>query len=222
VRYRELRNALLELNALSNNTTRRLDNTYYSVLEKLSILQSTITSMKELASITRQLNHEFTGESEGVVADVTSQLDSFEGFNDQEKHISRLAERVQKGRERIKALGGRVDLVKSRVEGWEAAEAEWKDKTRRRLKMMWIVMAIIGGIFVINLVFQYSPAKSTLTETSEALNGSGLLGNMPDLDLDTMKNDTRVMQRHSRQVLEGLRNNERREEDPRLRAFDEL
>jgi hypothetical protein len=216
----ELRNALLELNALSNNTTRRLDNTYYSVLEKLSILQSTITSMKELASMTRRLNEEFSTEAEGVITDVKMQLDGFEGFEDQEQRITSLAERVQKGRKRIGVLAGRVEAVRSRVDGWEEAEKEWKDKTRKRLKIMWIVMAVIGGIFLAGLVFQYSPAKPNIPDTSKALNASGLLGRMPDME--AINNGTREVSRAIGQTLEGLRDNERREDDPRLRIFDEL
>ena len=86
---RELRNAILGLNALSNNATRRLDNTYYGVLEKHSVLQSTITSMKELASMTKQLNEKFKTESEEVTRDVEIQLDGFAGFEDQKKRIWR-------------------------------------------------------------------------------------------------------------------------------------
>lgn len=101
-RATELRNALMGLNTLSNNTTRKLDNAYYSVLEKLGVLQSTISSLKELATMTRQLNDEFKIESEELVRDVTSQLESFEQFTSQETRIVELAARVKAGRERIK------------------------------------------------------------------------------------------------------------------------
>ncbi|KAG0647949.1 hypothetical protein D0Z07_5815 [Hyphodiscus hymeniophilus] len=113
----ELRNAILGLNTLSNNTTRRLDNTYYGVLEKLSVLQRTIMSMKELAIMTKQLNEEFKTESESVTRDVEVQLDGFAGFEDQQKRIGGLQERVMVGRDQIKTLGARVDVVNERVEG---------------------------------------------------------------------------------------------------------
>jgi hypothetical protein len=215
-----LRNALLGLNALSNNTTRRLDNTYYSVLEKLSMLQGTIASMKELASMARQLNGEFEMESQELVADVNSQIDLYEGFDEQEKRILALAERVRMGREKIKDLGGRVELVKTRVEGWEAAEAEWKEKTRRRLRLLWILMGIAGGIFVLVMIFQNLPAKTPGQDAQKALNASGLLGKMPDME--PSKNETREMQRKAGQALEGLRDKDQPDEDPRLRVFDEL
>lgn len=220
LRATELRNALLELNSLSNGTTRRLDNTYYSVLEKLSVLQNTITSMKELASMTRRLNAEFGMEAEDVVSDVKEQLEIYEGFGDQEKRIQELSARVKEGRERISMLGGRVEVIKERVEGWEEAEREWKDKTRKRLKIMWILMGVIGGIFVLLWIWQASMAKGSVQEGTKALNASGLLGKMPNME--AIKNETREMQRQVNQAWEGLKDNEKVEEDPRLRVFDEL
>src|SRR5437016_3208943 len=112
----------MNLNALSNTTTRRLDNTYYSILEKLSMLQSTISSLKELANMTRALKTDFKAESDEVVSDVSAQLDTFSDFSEQEKRIEALQERIKKGREKIKVLANRVDVVKERVEGWERAE----------------------------------------------------------------------------------------------------
>lgn len=220
-RNSELSNALLELNSLSNNTTRRLDNTYYSVLEKLSVLQNTISSMQELATMTRQLNEEFTQESEEVVTDVTTQIKSFEGFTEQETRISKLAGRVQTGKERIKTLGERVEIVKGRVEGWESAEAVWKDKTRKRLRLMWTMMAVIGAVIVaVVLVQQYLPAKTVVNEPGvRALNKSGLLGRRPDLEV--VGNETKESV-HAARVLQALRDKEKTGEDERLRVFDEL
>ncbi|KAH9214536.1 hypothetical protein DL95DRAFT_389506, partial [Leptodontidium sp. 2 PMI_412] len=111
LRATELRNALNNLNTHSNLTTRRLDTTYYSVLEKLTTLQSTITSLKELAHLTRGLTEQFGTEAQEVVDDVTGQVDGFNGFRDQEARIKGLMERVDGGRERIKILAGRVEVV---------------------------------------------------------------------------------------------------------------
>lgn len=179
--------------------------------------------MQELATMTRQLNDEFTQESEEVVTDVTAQVEAFEGFSEQETRISKLAERVQGGRERIKTLGERVDLVKNRVESWEAAEAGWKDQTRKRLRLMWIVMGVIGAVFVaVVLVQQYSPVKTAGPGTgTRALNKSGLLGRRPDLEGIGVVNETRESEQAGR-VLQALRDKETTGDDERLRLFDEL
>lgn len=216
-RATELRNALMGLNTLSNNTTRKLDNAYYSVLEKLGVLQSTISSLKELATMTRQLNDEFKIESEELVRDVTSQLESFEQFTSQETRIVELAARVKAGRERIKTLGERVDVVKERVEGWEKAEGEWKERTRKNLRMMWIVMAMMGGILLTIVAFQYTPTMSG-PEAPKGPNTTGLLGKMSDFE--SLKNESQVLKREVEEALEGSR--KRSADDPRLRAFDEL
>jgi len=211
----------LGLNTLANNTTRRLDNTYYSVLEKLSTLQNTISSLKELANMTRKLNEDFKTESEEVVIDINTQLSTFEGFDDQQKRIEALAERVQAGRERIKTLGSRVDIVKKRVSCWEQAETEWKEKTRKRLRIMWSVIFISAFIIIGMVMYQYTPAKTHGPSTLKGLNRTGLLGKMPDMD--ALENETWTLKRKTEDALEGLRNKpERLEEDPRLRIFDEL
>ncbi|CAG8953840.1 hypothetical protein HYFRA_00006732 [Hymenoscyphus fraxineus] len=211
----ELRNAILNLNTLSNNTTMRLDNTYYAVLEKLSVLQNTITSMKELATMTRNLNEEFKAESEEVVNEVRGQLEAFEGFESQEKKISGLQERVREGREKIEILGGRVEVIRLRVESWEKRDSEWKERTRRRLRLLWAIISVAAVMFLLR--FLYSPSRAQKgvvmgTNTSNVPH----LGELGDESLQA-KNKTSSL-------LELLRNQEEGEleEDPRLTIFDEL
>ncbi|KAH6670477.1 hypothetical protein B0J14DRAFT_515986 [Halenospora varia] len=220
----ELRNATLDLNTLSNNTTRRLDMTYYSVLEKLSLLQNTISSMKELARMSKSLNEEFHDESEGVIADVTGQLESFDQFQQQERRISSLAERVKQGREKINTLAGRVNIVQDRVEGWERANAEWQDRTRKRLKTLWVIMSVVAGVFAVLALVRYAPARSTIQGIANDTNITtrNLSGKIPDFN--QLRNETWKLKRKSAETLDGLldKGEERQEDDPRLRLFDEL
>ncbi|RDW88171.1 hypothetical protein BP6252_00203 [Coleophoma cylindrospora] len=219
-RATQLRNVLMDLNSQSNNNTRRLDNTYYSVLEKLSALQSTIQNMKELATMTRKLDAEFKTESTEFVKDVETQLDGFDGFRQQQKRIEDLDERVKKGRQRIKRLAERVDVVGDRVESWERMELEWQDRTRKRLKLLWILMSICAGILVVLVVFQYTPARTQGPRMPHGLNTSNLAGQI--------QNETANIKKAAARALEGLRNKTQDEEsgslpeDPRLRLFDEL
>jgi len=212
------------LNALSVNTTRRLDNTYYSVLEKLSVLQNTITSFKELATMTRHLNEEFKTESEEVVTEVKALLDGFGGFEEQQNRIETLQERVKKGRQKIKTLAERVAVVRERLEGWEQAEGEWQEKTRKRLRILWIVMSVCAAIFIILMVFQYTPARTHGPGVIQGLNVSDLAGKLPDMEM--IKNETWRLKRSTVDAQEWPQNKneeeERLEPDPRLRVFDEL
>jgi len=232
VRAAELRSALLGLNELSNNTTRRLDNSYYSVLEKLSALQSTIASFKELATVTKQLNEDFVRESEEVVRDAEIQLNGLGGFEEQQRTIERLEKRVSKGREKIKVLRGRVDLIRDRVEGWERAEGEWQEKTRKRLRAMWIIMSVCAGIFVAIAIFQYTPSRMPDPGEMEGLNASSIVATIPRVD--HIRNETWSLKKSTVEALEIMQRKRREQElekeqelqelvdDPRLRLFDEL
>lgn len=209
------------LNTLSNNTTRRLDNTYYAVLEKLSTLKSTIVSLKELASMTKQLSEEFKTQSEEVVHDVEIQLDGFAGFEDQQKRIQDLQGRVAAGRERIKTLGGRIDIVRERVDGWEKAEGEWQEKTRKRLRILWIFMAAVAVVLLCLMGFQYTPRSQV--DMLKGVNTSSLAEVLPDLE--RIGNRTSSWKNVTLEAFEKMFEKDEEiklEEDPRLRLFDEL
>lgn len=189
------------------------------MLEKLSVLQSTISSLKELAAMTKGLNVEFKEESEDLIRDVNTQLDGFEEFAEQEKRIQDLQRRVKAGRERIKVLGERVDVVKDRVEGWEKAEGEWQERTRKNLRILWILISIVTTIILAAVAFHYTPAMST--PEPKGLNTTGLLGKVPDFE--AFKNESQLLKKEVEERLEhGSRFIAQPEENPRLRVFDEL
>ena len=224
LRATELRNALSNLNTLSNNTTRRLDNTYYSVLEKLFALQSTITSLKELATMTKGLDEEFRREAEEVVHEVETSVDGYEGFEEKEKRIEGLADRVRRGREKIKLLGERVEVVQKQVDGWEKGEEEWRERARKRLKVLWMVVAGCGVLVFGLLAFQYAPAKTQGPGIMKGMNASDVGAVLPDLDM--IRNDTWSLKRRTQDALEKMKAESSQkdplDEDPRLRIFDEL
>ncbi|KAK2020202.1 hypothetical protein LZ32DRAFT_547168, partial [Colletotrichum eremochloae] len=147
-----LKNSLVELSGFSTATTRRLDETYYSVLEKKSMLQGTIAAIQELAAASRQLTGEFEEQAEEMARDVAAQLDQFGQFGEQETRIGSLQSRIETGRARIQGLSGRVDAVRRRIEGWENADREWQEKTRKRLRTMWIVMSVVFAVLIMLFV----------------------------------------------------------------------
>lgn len=221
---RELRNALSSLNTHSNDTIRRLDNTYYSVLEKLGSLQNTITSLKELAMMTRRLNEEFETEADKVANEIGVSLDGFHDFEAQQKRIEELAGRIKAGREQVNSLGARVDRVRERVDGWERAEGDWQDRTRKRLRVLWIVMSVIAALMVALSVFHYTPARATGLDTLSGLNITEIVGSVPELE--TFRNGSWSLKKSAMDVVGNMSSchldEEVLEEDPRLRLFDEL
>ncbi|KAK0729046.1 hypothetical protein B0T21DRAFT_370197 [Apiosordaria backusii] len=147
-----LQRSLTELETFASTTTRRLDETYYSVEEKLGALQSTIAALKELTELSNQLNNSFSAEADELVTDVTSQLDAFGSFDDQQQRIESLQNRINAGRESIKSLSERVDMVRARIEGWERADREWREAVRKRLTALWVVVSTIGLVLILLLI----------------------------------------------------------------------
>ncbi|KAG6363427.1 hypothetical protein INS49_008526 [Diaporthe citri] len=162
-RTSDLKKSLADLANVSTGTTRRLDDTYYGVLEKLSSLQNTVAALKELASASASMNEGFTAESESVLAEAQAQLDAFGQFDEQQARVQALQDRVHGGRERIGALSERVDIVRQKVERWERADYMWQNKTRRRIKIVWGML--LG--FVLLLLLLYAGAKAYAPELEE-------------------------------------------------------
>ncbi|KAK4178672.1 hypothetical protein QBC36DRAFT_324333 [Triangularia setosa] len=219
VRNSGLQRSLNELETFASTTTRRLDEAYYSVEEKLGTLQSTIAALKELAELSNQLNNSFSAEAEELVADVTSQLDALGNFEDQQQRIESLQNRINTGRESIKSLSERVDVVRARIENWERADREWREAVRKRLTALWVVVSTIGLVLILLLISaQYvreKPGEPTTSVGNEnmkqlpatASNKWGLEGASKALQKE--KNWTETSEISSRAT-------------EMLRAFDEL
>jgi hypothetical protein len=113
-----------------------------------------------------------------LVTDISAQLDSFGQFEDQQNRIESLQGRIQSRRELIRSLGERVNAVSVRIESWERADREWQEKTRKRLKVVWIVTSVI--FFLVLSLFigsQYGPDSPETTISRVASEG---LNNLRD------------------------------------------
>lgn len=168
-----LKKCLVDLNEFSNATTRRLDETYYSVLEKLSVLQSTVVALKELAGVSQEMTNGFKKDAQELVSDTESQLGTFGQFNNQEQRIESLQDRVRQGRQKMQTLSERVDAVRERIEGWERADRAWQERTRKRLKIIWIITSVVFLLLILLFIgVQYSSESletTTVRLADEAL-----------------------------------------------------
>ncbi|TDZ13043.1 hypothetical protein C8035_v000179 [Colletotrichum spinosum] len=168
-----LRKSLGDLSGFSTTTTRHLDETYYSVLEKKSMLQNTVSAIKELAIASRKLTDDFEREAGDMVGEVDGQLGGLGLFNEQESRIETLQSRIETGRTRVQGLSERVDVVRRRIEGWERADREWQEKTRKRLRTVWIVTSVVFAVLLLLFAgVQY--AQSTGAVDVEAAADQGL------------------------------------------------
>jgi len=168
---RNLKRSLAELNGFSTNMTKRLDDTYYAVLEKMSTLQNTVTALKDLAESSREICDGFDKDSRELADDIVGQLVAVGQFDEQQTRIAGLQNRISEGRAKVQTLTGRVDVIRERIESWERADKAWQERTRKRLKIIWSVTSVVA-ILIIALAIgvHYSSARLDSTDQDELRN----------------------------------------------------
>ena len=220
----ELNKTLIDLNTLANASTRRLDNSYYAVLEKLAALQEAIASLKDLTLQTRAVNEHFETGSKALVEQVDGQLDAFAEFQAQEQKIGKLKGRIMTGREKVQVLGDRLAVVQERVKKWARLEKEWQQSMRQRLKVLWGVMAILAIIMISFLIFHFSYGKTDGPAVLHGFTVNNLSTKQQTISANKIINDTMSLRKSTGDGLAALRNGieARLDDDPRINAFDEL
>lgn len=113
------------------STTRRLDDTYYSILEKVSHLHSTIDGLQELLTLTKKLGDEFASDGDELVDEVNNSLDSIGDFESQARLLEDFEARITAGKEKAARLNERLETARKRVEGREKLEEEWRASVNR-------------------------------------------------------------------------------------------
>ncbi|KAI0515229.1 hypothetical protein F5B22DRAFT_607631 [Xylaria bambusicola] len=168
-----LKRSLVELNSFSNATIARLDDTYSSILQRLGSLKSTVVAMRELAAMSQDLKESFTGESRALVSEIESQLCVDDQSEDQKKRIQDLQARIHAGRGKVQALSKRVDVVRERIEGWEKADKEWQERTRKRLRIIWIFISAVAFVLVVLFIgAQYAPSATDVGKLAKMAPGA--------------------------------------------------
>jgi len=118
-------------------TTRDLDDVFYSILEKASVLQSTISNLQELSMLTGNLHKEFQTETGGLESEMREQIDAFGEFHDSKHRIDNLEARIKTSKGKADELSGRLEAARARVQKLEAEEAEYQAMISRTF--FWIL-----------------------------------------------------------------------------------
>lgn len=126
-----LRTSLQNLSDKSLKTSRRLDDTYYSLLERIATCRQTIGSLQELSNLTNELHHNFESDTKELVEDVQGQLDGFNDFETQQEYVDALERRIKAGKEKAEALNGRMGEARARVDKRMKLEAELEARNTR-------------------------------------------------------------------------------------------
>ncbi|KAJ5329017.1 hypothetical protein N7452_009407 [Penicillium brevicompactum] len=148
-----LRSALTSIGTLATDATRRLDYTYYNLLEKITALNSTISSFQELSDSASTLLNDFERETTGLDQDIRKQINDLQGFQPQVEKADALEQRMKAGQQRVEELGKRLETVRHEIDSWERRETEWQTKTTRRLRIWGIVLGAVV-VLVLALAFQ--------------------------------------------------------------------
>lgn len=156
--------------------TRRLDYTYYNLLEKITALNSTIGSFQELSDSASTLLSDFERETANLDQDIRRQINDLKGFQPQLQKAGALEKRMKLGRQRVEDLGNRLEDVRREIDRWEQRESEWQSRVSRRLRILWAVMGSSFLVLVLALILQNWPAISPRHEAhplpTEATNQS--------------------------------------------------
>lgn len=173
---RYLRSALASIGTLATDVTRRLDYTYYNLLEKITALNSTIGLFQELSDSASTLLTDFEQETAGLDQEVRKQIQDLQGFEPQIQKADGLEERMKAGRQRVEELGKRLEKVRCDIDRWERRESEWQSRISRRLRIFWTIVGSALLVLVLALVLQNWPHAPTekLPPVTEIVNHSSL------------------------------------------------
>lgn len=167
---RILRSKLAGIGTLATDITRRLDYTYYNLLERISTLHSTIHTFQELVDSSATLHENFQRDNSALESDIHKQLADFAKFEPQRQRIDELERRMKAGRSKMENLGERLDKVRREIEGWERREGEWQARVTQRLRVLGGFVAGLVLMVIVAYVLRSTPSAPTeMTSTGQDL-----------------------------------------------------
>ncbi|KAG5978853.1 hypothetical protein E4U43_006986 [Claviceps pusilla] len=198
--------------------TKRLDDTYYSVLKRMSTLESTVTALRDLAQTSRGICDTFDKDARDLESDIIRQLSAAGHFDEKQRRIAALQKRIYESRDKIAALASRVDVVQASVERWEQADKRWQERTRKRLKIIWSATTVLA-LLVVAFVIGMNYASSGASGGEEARSPDWKTGMSPNIPpwISAPRNES-VEEESGRTFLWKTR----LRDEEQLRAFDEL
>ncbi|EDU50901.1 hypothetical protein PtrSN002B_004697 [Pyrenophora tritici-repentis] len=224
VREQDVRRALQSLSDQSLQTSRRLDDTYYTILEKASVLRQTIGTLQELSSLTRELHENFESDTTELVDDVKGQVEVFDGFKTQQEQVTGLEDRIKVGREKADALTARLAKAQERVNAKAKSEAEWQAQNTHRVRIFWGTIGLLVTALVLLFVFHpLQPAdiaKTPQTQLDPATRDAILNADIPDIAKEAIIGHTTAKTTSTAVSSAGVKSAPK--VDERLRKFDEL
>ena len=145
------------------SSTRQLDDTYYSMLEKASILRSTVASLQQLAEESKRRHSTFKENTTKLEQGTKQNLDGFNNFDGQEKMINDLVGQLKASKERTGELNERLEAARNRIEAYEHRWNEHQKKRRQNWGIIWAsIIGLIAFIFAVIAAKNRSAVGSTM------------------------------------------------------------
>ncbi|KAF2705218.1 hypothetical protein K504DRAFT_471730 [Pleomassaria siparia CBS 279.74] len=226
VREEELRAAMQKLSEQSFKTSRDLDDTYYSILEKVSSLRQTIASLQELCGLTKELHDTFESDTQELVEETRGQFEGFNDFETQQEQVTALEDRIKAGKQKADKLTAKLENTRRRVEARAKLEAEWEATTSRRLRILWGILGSIAGLMLVAiLVHQLKPTSVPKKHLDFSSRDDILNAPIPEVAKEalmktaTTKSKSKSKSRKETPVSRAVKDIK---DDDGLRIFDEL
>lgn len=173
-REQELRDSLKNVEEVAMSSTRQLDDTYYAILEKDSLLRNTVASLQQLSEDSRRMHAAFREYTKGLEQDTTKNLEGFGNFDQQETTIRELVDRLSSSKDRTHKLNERLEAARTRVAEFEQREKGRQKARRIRYSVTWITLvAFVILIVGIIIAKKRSAVGSRLHSVAKALDEIG-------------------------------------------------
>ncbi|KAK0255687.1 hypothetical protein LTS09_009357 [Friedmanniomyces endolithicus] len=154
-REEELRRSLKQVEELGMSSTRQLDDTHYAILEKAAILRSTVASLQQLAEESKRMRAQFEGDATKVEEDTAGTLAGLKNFDEQERTINELVEKLQKSKRDTAELNARLESARERVAAFERRQKEKWSKRRKQWQASWGALVGVLVLVIAVLVFKH-------------------------------------------------------------------
>lgn len=154
-RERELLAALKRVEELGMQSTRQLDDTYYSILEKAENMRNTLAEMQRLADESRSSREKFELEAKELKQRTEKTMDGFGEFKTQEEAIDGYVSRLAESKTKTEGLNERLEAARKRVEAYEKRYRETRAKARQRWNITWGSLAAALVLVVALLIARH-------------------------------------------------------------------
>jgi hypothetical protein len=144
---RELQGALKRVEALGMQSTRQLDDTYYSILEKAESMRNTLAEMQRLADESKAAREIFETEAGELEQETGKTMDGFGEFTKAEESIDGYVNRLAEAKTKTEGLNERLEGARKRVEAYEKRYRDSQAKRRKQWNITW--GALLAGVVLL-------------------------------------------------------------------------